>query len=275
MFCEFRARGFIILLGLSMLLSATLQANSLNGNGLSDRYYIEPIIGPYPEHVLQHYQRSDGDYPHSDNRLAGINRYRLPGGSPAYFAETARGTGPVQPAATHTTVQTPLQHSQQITGDHLLFVDQPRVDTAQLMADVRKLQQALARRKDDLQFSASEKEFTAKDALITALLPGGILYGLIRKSQIENIKQQLVDVETELVDVDDAVVALQQLVGNVMLAQASEPLTDSATNPALQLSEPIANSATLVTLPLSSSSVISHSPAGYPSSYDTLLQSAW
>ncbi len=270
MYYEFRARVFMTLLGLSILLPGTLQANSLNGNGLSDRYSTEPVTGPYPEHVLQHYQRSYGDSPHSDsdNRRSGVNRYSLPDGSAAYSVETARGIGRIQPAA-----QTPLQHPQQ-TGLHMLVVDQPRVDTAQLMADVRKLQQELAERKDDLQLSASEKEFTAKDALITALLPGGILYGLIRKNQIDKLKQQLARVETELVDVNDAIVALEQLVGNVMLAQASEPVTEAATTPSLQLSEPIANSAALVTLPLSSS-VIAHSPAGYPSSYDTLLQSAW
>lgn len=75
-----------------------------------------------------------------------------------------------------------------------LLYSLPEVCPIKLMGEIKQLDSELRARQVDLQRSLDENSLTAKDAVIIALLPGGLIYGAIKKQQAAEKKRELIEV---------------------------------------------------------------------------------
>ena len=87
--------------------------------------------------------------------------------------------------------------------------DIQQVDPALLAEDVEKLRGFYIRHQHELAQKVDDKKLNAGDAIITVIMPGGLLYAGYRKQEHEKAKQALLVVTTELGELSDDLIALQ------------------------------------------------------------------
>ncbi|MDX2505747.1 MAG: hypothetical protein QNL62_14900 [Gammaproteobacteria bacterium] len=87
--------------------------------------------------------------------------------------------------------------------------DIQKVDPALLAADVEKLRGAYIRRQHELAQRVESKKLNTGDAIITVLIPGGLLYAGYRKQELEKAKSVLLAVTTEIKELSNDLIALQ------------------------------------------------------------------
>ena len=84
------------------------------------------------------------------------------------------------------------------SGDQGLLTELPAPSAKDLVARITGLQAQLRRHKDGLLEAVSESELGATDALITAIMPGGLVYATIKKHRHGQAKSKLESVATDL-----------------------------------------------------------------------------
>lgn len=87
--------------------------------------------------------------------------------------------------------------------------DIQKVDPELLAEDVEKLRGAYIRRQHEFVQLVENKKLNAGDAIITAIIPGGLLYAGYRKQQLEKAKSVLLAVTTEIKELSNDLIALQ------------------------------------------------------------------
>ena len=89
---------------------------------------------------------------------------------------------------------------------------------AELLAQVRSLRSGLREESDALAARVEESRFGAKDALIAAIMPGGLLYAAFRKHSADQARKELESVSVELEELNHDLLALQVTTGEVLVA---------------------------------------------------------
>jgi hypothetical protein len=95
----------------------------------------------------------------------------------------------------------------------------PDVDREALIEQVRTLRSQLIQRKQALVQSVADKKLDGKDAVITVIMPGGLLYAGYKKARYEQAKNELARVSTDIEEYSDDLLAMQSSPAQVVVAQ--------------------------------------------------------
>lgn len=92
-----------------------------------------------------------------------------------------------------------------------LITNIPAAENQQLIESVKGLQHSLADKKEQLATVVQDKKFKPKDAWITAIMPGGLLYASYRMASYNQAKTELSNVEYRLEELTLDVVRLSDV----------------------------------------------------------------
>jgi hypothetical protein len=90
-----------------------------------------------------------------------------------------------------------------------LAIQLPQVDRDALVEVVGELRTQLILRKQELLQQLADSQLDGGDALITAIMPGGLLYAGYKKVRYENAKSELDRVSEDIDEYSDDILALQ------------------------------------------------------------------
>jgi pyruvate/oxaloacetate carboxyltransferase len=105
-----------------------------------------------------------------------------------------------------------------VEQDNGLITNVPASETRELIGSVKELRQSLSNEKEQLSNSVEKKKFTSKDTLLTAILPGGMLYASYRMASYENAKNELANVSTQIEELSQDAVWLADITGETRVA---------------------------------------------------------
>lgn len=95
----------------------------------------------------------------------------------------------------------------------------PVVDRDALIVEVETLRSQLIERKRALAQNVEDNTLDSGDALITALLPGGLLYAGFKKVRQQQAKEELARLNGEIKEFSDDLQAMQVMAAPAMVAQ--------------------------------------------------------
>ena len=125
-------------------------------------------------------------------------------------------------AETSTTPATGATHSRDwvdTANDEGFYIDLPAVNYRQLIGLIRTYRTYLTDRKKEIARYLEEHRLDGKDVLITAILPGGLLYAAVRKGQLEQAKAELSEVSEDIAELSRDLLAMQAVAGELTVAQ--------------------------------------------------------
>ncbi len=94
----------------------------------------------------------------------------------------------------------------------------PAAGNQELIESVKGLQQKLADRKEQLAIKVQDTKLKAKDAWITAIMPGGLLYASYRVASHNHAKTELAQVGYRIEELTQDVVRLTDVVNDSRVA---------------------------------------------------------
>ena len=92
--------------------------------------------------------------------------------------------------------------------DHFI-IHLPDVDREALVEQVGALRSRLIQRKQVLVQSVADKKLNSNDAIITVIMPGGLLYASYKKIRYEQAKNELARVNADIEEFSDDILAMQ------------------------------------------------------------------
>jgi pyruvate/oxaloacetate carboxyltransferase len=104
-------------------------------------------------------------------------------------------------------------------GTGLLGFQLPDVDRGALVEKVEMLRGQLIERKQALARSLEDKKLDSGDALITAIIPGGLLYAGYKQLRYEQAKEELARINAEINEFSDDILAMQAMSAPATVAQ--------------------------------------------------------
>jgi hypothetical protein len=105
------------------------------------------------------------------------------------------------------------------TAPDQLPVQLPAIDHASLVEQVEALRSRLIRRRQALEEVVAENKLDGADAVIMAILPGGLLYTGYKKARCEKAKNALARVNAAIAEYASDLLALQSWSAPVALAR--------------------------------------------------------
>jgi hypothetical protein len=105
------------------------------------------------------------------------------------------------------------------TAPDLHTLDLPDVNREDLIDDIQTLRSQLIERKHALVQSVADRKLDSGDALITAIMPGGLLYAGYKKARYEQAREELAHVSADIKALSDDLLAMQALSTPVVVAQ--------------------------------------------------------
>ena len=90
----------------------------------------------------------------------------------------------------------------------LLAAQLPDVDREELVDLVTTLRSQLILRKQELVQAVEDSEFEGSDAILAAILPGGLLYAGFRKAHHEQAREELERVNADIEQYSDDILAM-------------------------------------------------------------------
>jgi pyruvate/oxaloacetate carboxyltransferase len=102
-----------------------------------------------------------------------------------------------------------------------LTTNLPAPSKAQLKARLAELLARLRQRKAELSIDEEEARFGAKDAVITLVMPGGLLYAAFRQQQHHQTASQFEQVSAQLDELRSDLVAFRVVADDSLLASAA------------------------------------------------------
>jgi hypothetical protein len=90
-----------------------------------------------------------------------------------------------------------------------LAIQLPEVDRDALVEMLGELRTRLILRKQELLQLVADSQLDSGDALITAIMPGGLLYAGFKKARYENARSELDRVSEDIDEYSDDILALQ------------------------------------------------------------------
>ena len=113
-------------------------------------------------------------------------------------------------------------HAEQVptpsTAADMFVVQLPEVDREALIEQLRVLRSQLIERKQALILNVADKKLDGKDAVITAIMPGGLLYAGYKKVRYEQAKNELDRVSIDIEEYSGDLVAMQSRAAPVAVA---------------------------------------------------------
>lgn len=100
-----------------------------------------------------------------------------------------------------------------------LTIQLPDVDRDALIEKLRTLRSQLIQRKQVLVQSVAEKEMDGGDAIIAAIMPGGLIYAGYKKARHAQAQNELVQISDDIEEFSDDLVAMQYGAAPVFVAQ--------------------------------------------------------
>jgi pyruvate/oxaloacetate carboxyltransferase len=82
--------------------------------------------------------------------------------------------------------------------DNGLITNLPAGEKHELIGSVKELRQSLSNEKEQLSNTVEKKKFTGKDTLISAILPGGMLYASYKMASYKSAKNELAEVSSQI-----------------------------------------------------------------------------
>ncbi|MGB5178873.1 MAG: hypothetical protein WBP44_09115 [Gammaproteobacteria bacterium] len=110
------------------------------------------------------------------------------------------------------------QTSMSMTETHPFIIQLPDVDREALVDQVRTLRSELIQRKQALLKSVADKQLDGGDALITIIMPGGLLYAGYKKLRYEQAKGELDSVSADIEEFSSDLLAVQSMAAPVVVA---------------------------------------------------------
>ncbi len=95
----------------------------------------------------------------------------------------------------------------------------PAVDRVALVKTIKKLRSQMIARKQALVLSVAEQKLDGGDAVITAIMPGGLLYAGYKKIRYDQAKNELARVSAEIEEFSADLLAMQSMSPAVVVAQ--------------------------------------------------------
>jgi hypothetical protein len=108
-----------------------------------------------------------------------------------------------------------VQHTGGIT------INLPALPRAELKARLAELQARLSHQKAEFSINEEETRFDAKDAVITLVMPGGLLYAAFRQQQHQQAAGQFERVSEQLEELRSDLVAFRVIADDSLLASAA------------------------------------------------------
>lgn len=108
-----------------------------------------------------------------------------------------------------------FEHSEGLT------TNLPTLPRAELKAQLAELQAELGERKAELSVEEEESRFDAKDAVITLVMPGGLLYAAFRQQQHHQTASQFEQVSDQLDELRSDLIAFRVIGDDSLLASAA------------------------------------------------------
>jgi hypothetical protein len=100
-----------------------------------------------------------------------------------------------------------------------LYIDLPSVDYNQLINLIRTSHVQLTQREQEITKYLDDNQMNSKDAVIAAILPGGLLYAAVRKNNLEQAKTRLAKVNEMMDDLSYDLLAMQANMNTFTMAQ--------------------------------------------------------
>ena len=97
--------------------------------------------------------------------------------------------------------------------------DLPDVDREDLIESIETLRSQLIQHRNELVRHVADSKFDGSDALITAILPGGLLYAGYKKARHEQASDELARVRADIEALSIDLLAMQSLSAPVFVAQ--------------------------------------------------------
>ena len=101
-------------------------------------------------------------------------------------------------------------------------VDLPVGNDRELLARVQAQRAAMLERKESLAETVADREFDAKDVLITVIMPGGLLYAAQKKARVAMAEKELVLVDAQLQTNAHDLLTMHELAGVPMVAELEQ-----------------------------------------------------
>jgi len=114
---------------------------------------------------------------------------------------------------------TQSRHWARTANEGGFYVDLPAVSYKQMTGQIRIYLAALTHRETEITKYLDENRLDAKDALITAIMPGGLLYAAIRKGDLEIARDELADIIKTMDELSNDLLAMQVVGRELTMAQ--------------------------------------------------------
>jgi hypothetical protein len=95
----------------------------------------------------------------------------------------------------------------------------PAIDHQTLVEQVRILRSGLIQRKQELLQMVADKKLDRGDALITVIMPGGLLYAGYKQARYEQAKNELARVSADIEEYSSDILAMQTGIAPVAIAK--------------------------------------------------------
>jgi pyruvate/oxaloacetate carboxyltransferase len=105
-----------------------------------------------------------------------------------------------------------------VEQDSGLVTNLPATEKRELIGSVKELRQSLSNKKVQLSTRVEKKKFTTKDTLISAVVPGGMLYASYKMASYKKAKTQLDNVTTQIEELTLDEVWLADITGETRVA---------------------------------------------------------
>ncbi len=106
-----------------------------------------------------------------------------------------------------------------VTTPDQFVIQLPVVGHEALIEQVGKVRSQLIQRKQELVQSVADKKLDRSDAIITAIIPGGLLYAGYKKARYEQTKNELARVSADIEEFSGDLLALQSTPAQLVVAQ--------------------------------------------------------
>jgi hypothetical protein len=116
----------------------------------------------------------------------------------------------------HDTQSRGWTHTVGIEGLHF---DIPSVDYNLLIKEIRMTHAYNAQREQQISRYLHDKQMNSKDAVIAAIMPGGLLYAAVRKNNLVQAKTRLAEVTEIMDELSYDLLAMQAKVNTLTVAQ--------------------------------------------------------
>jgi hypothetical protein len=105
-----------------------------------------------------------------------------------------------------------------VEQDNGLITNVPATEKHELLGSVNELKQSLSSEKEQLSNAVQEKKFSTKDAVITAVVPGGMLYASYRMASYKSAKTDLAKVSSRIEELNTDAAWLAGIEGDTKVA---------------------------------------------------------